>query len=375
VSPAAIAAGQTLHRIHNPGGRVFHYSQTKVVGGPQECEGEWTDATHIWQTYVSGGTLGGSSGSPVLTATGQIVGQLSGTCGEASCQEEPTIDGKLASYWTEVAPFLNPTSGGNDTSDLSLAALSATGGSYSPGSSFNVSSRVDNVGTAASATYTITFYASTDTSITAGDYRLGSANRAAVSAGVSDQFNSSVTLPANLPAGSYYVGAILTVSDSNAGNNSRYDPNTISVTGSTSSAFKINAGLNGSWYNASMSGQGLLIDVLTATNQVFAAWFTFDSTRPPSGYTAVLGEPGLRWLTALGPITGNKAVLTAYLAEGGVFASSTPPVEQTASGTVTLTFHNCKEATLDYNIPGVGSGTISLIRLTFDGVSMCESLQ
>jgi hypothetical protein len=264
INQSAIAPGQTLHRIHNPGGRVHHYSQTRVEGGAHECGGEWTDSTHIWQTYVSGSTLGGSSGSPVLTASAQIVGQLSGSCGELSCQEEPTIDGKLSSYWSEVAQFLDPSSGNPD--------------------------------------------------------------------------------PDPDP-----------------------DPDP--------SSFKINAGLNGSWYNTSMSGQGILVDVLAATNQVFAAWFTFDSVRPPANYTAVLGEAGLRWLTALGPINGNKAELTAYLANGGVFASATPAVQQAASGTVTLTFKNCKEATVDYNLNGVGAGSIDLVRLTFDGVALCESLQ
>ena len=376
VEDSAVAPGQTLHRVSNPGGRVQHYSSTTVMEGPQSCGDEWTNATHIWSSYVAGSTLGGSSGSPVLTASGQIVGQLSGSCGEdLTCKTEPTIDGKLSSYWAEVAPFLNPSTGGNDTSDLSIASVSPAGGSYAPGSSFNVASRVDNIGNATSDGYSITFYASTDSSISSGDYKLGSTNRAAIAAGSNDQFNTSVTLPGNIPAGSYTIGAILTVNDSNAANNTKAGSPSITVTGGSSSSFTINAGLNGSWYNASMSGQGILVDVLTESNQVFAAWFTFDSVRPPSSYTSVLGGPGLRWVTALGPIAGNKVVMKAYLASGGVLASANPPVNQVESGTLTLTFHSCKEATLEYNIPGVGSGTISLIRLTFDGVALCESLK
>ena len=48
---------------------------------------------------------------------------------------------------------------------------------------------------------------------------------------------------------------------------------------------------------------------------------------------------------------------------------------QDSYGTITLTFTSCKNATLEYNINGVGSGTIELIRLTFDAVATCEAGQ
>jgi len=46
--------------------------------------------------------------------------------------------------------------------------------------------------------------------------------------------------------------------------------------------------------------------------------------RPPESVTALLGEPGHRWLTAQGPYDGNSANLTVYLTEGGVFVSAEP---------------------------------------------------
>jgi len=64
--------------------------------------------------------------------------------------------------------------------------------------------------------------------------------------------------------------------------------------------FQINPGLNDAWYNPATDGQGFLVTVFPDIQEMFVAWFTFDTERPPEDVTAQLGDPGHRWLTAQG---------------------------------------------------------------------------
>jgi hypothetical protein len=73
--------------------------------------------------------------------------------------------------------------------------------------------------------------------------------------------------------------------------------------------FIINAGLSDAWYQPATAGQGFLITVFPGIQQVFLAWFTFDTQRPPGDAGAILGEPGHRWLTAQGLYGGATANL------------------------------------------------------------------
>jgi hypothetical protein len=141
--------------------------------------------------------------------------------------------------------------------------------------------------------------------------------------------------------------------------------------------FHINAGLNDAWYNPTTNGQGFLITVFPEIRQMFLAWFTFDTERPPEDVTALLGGPGQRWLTAQGPYDGDTANLTIYMTEGGVFdsattAASTDPV---GDGTLTLEFADCTEGMVSYAINSLGiSGEIPIQRISAGNVPLCESL-
>jgi hypothetical protein len=60
--------------------------------------------------------MGGSSGSPVLTESGLIVGQLYGGCGTdvnnvCNADDNATVDGALAHYFGDVAAWLDPAGG------------------------------------------------------------------------------------------------------------------------------------------------------------------------------------------------------------------------------------------------------------------------
>jgi hypothetical protein len=141
--------------------------------------------------------------------------------------------------------------------------------------------------------------------------------------------------------------------------------------------FEINTGLNDAWFNLATAGQGLLITIFPQRKEVFLAWFTYDTERPPADVTAMLGEPGHRWLTAQGTYEGDTATLTIFVTEGGVFdapepAASTDPA---GDGSMTITFADCEAGLVNYEITSLGiSGEIPIQRITPDNVTLCESL-
>ncbi|EHR68926.1 CARDB domain-containing protein,subtilase family protease [Burkholderiales bacterium JOSHI_001] len=76
------------------------------------------------------------------------------------------------------------------------------------GTAITVSATVQNQGSAASVPTTLSFYLSSDATITTGDLLLGTASINALAAGGSQAASGAVTLPAGLAAGSYTIGAI-----------------------------------------------------------------------------------------------------------------------------------------------------------------------
>ncbi len=141
--------------------------------------------------------------------------------------------------------------------------------------------------------------------------------------------------------------------------------------------FKINAGLNDAWYNPATNGQGFLITAFPDRKEMFLAWFTFDTERPPEDVGALLGEPGHRWLTAQGPYIGDTANLTIFVTEGGVFDAAEPATttDPTGDGTMTLEFSDCANGLLNYEITSLGiSGEIPIQRITPDNIALCETL-
>lgn len=142
-------------------------------------------------------------------------------------------------------------------------------------------------------------------------------------------------------------------------------------------AFQINAGLNDAWFNPATNGQGFLITVFPTIKQVFLAWFTYDTERPPENVEAALGERGHRWLTAQGPYDGDTATLSIYITEGGVFDASEPAAANDGipDGTMKIEFADCTQGLVTYEIssPSV-SGEIPIQRITNDNIAFCESL-
>lgn len=109
-APIAFTGGTHLYRISHPGGAPQAYSEHSVDTTAVTC-GVWPRGSWIYSHDTFGATEGGSSGSPVLNGSGQIVGQLSGACGynvndECDAINNSTVDGAFASYYPQVAAFL-----------------------------------------------------------------------------------------------------------------------------------------------------------------------------------------------------------------------------------------------------------------------------
>ena len=103
-----------LYRISHPAWAPQAWSSDLVSTSAPTCTG-WPRGERIYsRTQSPGGTEGGSSGSPVLNASSQVVGQLSGACGtnvndDCDHVNNATVDGAFAFYFASVKPFLDPT--------------------------------------------------------------------------------------------------------------------------------------------------------------------------------------------------------------------------------------------------------------------------
>lgn len=143
--------------------------------------------------------------------------------------------------------------------------------------------------------------------------------------------------------------------------------------------FKINAGLNDAWYDPSTDGQGFFITVYADLGVVSLAWFTYDTELPPDDAQANLGDPGHRWMTALGPIVGNRISMNIDMTSGGLFDTPTD-IEHTnppgSDGTIVLTFYDCNSGTVEYDITSINQqGTVPIRRVANDNIGLCEVLK
>ncbi len=138
--------------------------------------------------------------------------------------------------------------------------------------------------------------------------------------------------------------------------------------------FLITYAMSGSWFFPPTSGQGFLIDVFDAANLMFLAWFTYDLERPAGDVAAMIGDPGHRWLTALGPIVGNIANLDINWSSGMIFDSAIPPVASDPDGSLTVEFYDCYTGLVRYDLGASGrQGEVPIERILNDAVPFCET--
>src|SRR5665811_1200281 len=101
--------------------------------------------------------------------------------------------------------------------------------------------------------------------------------------------------------------------------------------------------------------------------------FTYDTVLPDENATANLGSPGLRWLTAIGPIENDHAVMTVEFASGGLFDTAPGPddIQRTEDGTITLTFSDCNSGLVEYDITSINQqGSVQIQRVAPDNVCL-----
>lgn len=125
--------------------------------------------------------------------------------------------------------------------------------------------------------------------------------------------------------------------------------------------FAMNLGLVGAWFNPATAGQGFLFDLLTDERQFFfLTWFTFTED----------GEQ--QWFTAGGNFAGNSATLDLIEASNGVF-NQPDEVTRTVVGTVTASFTDCLNGSVEFDIPDrEANGVIPITRIAGDQI--CQSI-
>jgi hypothetical protein len=117
-SAAPVGAGTHLYRLSHPvydgpGAVVWpQLFQETVVDSGLPASSNWPRPRFLYERQDSGGMWGGSSGSPVLLSSGQIVGQLTGAVGAetpAACDfRSAIVDGAFSATFTSIRGFLDP---------------------------------------------------------------------------------------------------------------------------------------------------------------------------------------------------------------------------------------------------------------------------
>jgi virginiamycin B lyase len=117
--------------------------------------------------------------------------------------------------------------------------------------------------------------------------------------------------------------------------------------------------MSGNWYDSAQSGQGFQLEFTNEGNTAIAIWFTF----APDG-------SGQKWIYAQGSYdsSNNTVTLPAVLPTGAKFPPNfkSSDVTNTPWGTITFTFTSCTAGSVTWNstIPGYGSGSMPITRLT-----------
>lgn len=375
LSPGALA--QTTHTI-TVGDNFFSPENVTIQVGDTV---RWVNAAGGMQHNVTSNSGAFASSQTAASFTFEVTFNQAGSfgyqCTLHSGQMSGTITVQGAAPTPEAEIELLSVSVLNEGSALQNALQATDDDNSKPqafvlGDEIEIEAAMRNNGDASSGGFNITYYASTNTTINASDTALGTFAVSAIAAGASRDQVDSVDVPGSLPAGQYFIGAIVAFGDDDPGNNTAVDAVAVTIAG----PFFINAGLNDVWATPGKNGQGILFAVFPDAEVFFSAWFTYDSTRPPNGATAVLGEPDQRWLTMQGDFAGNTATLVVYYSTGGVFdMASPPPGNPIAIGTATIVFHDCGSATLTYSIPDLGlQNTEPMVRIVADNIPLCEEI-
>ncbi len=110
----ANSSGTNLYRVSHPAGSPQAYSEQEVNTTAGTC-GTLPRGDFIYSDATLADTEGGSSGSPVVNGSAQVVGQLYGACGSSpstTCDnDDRTVDGAFAVTFSSVSQWLDPGGG------------------------------------------------------------------------------------------------------------------------------------------------------------------------------------------------------------------------------------------------------------------------
>jgi len=119
-----------LYRVSHPKGAPQAYSEQRVDPTKPTCT-TLPRGRFLYSKDNLGATEGGSSGSAVVNAAGEIVGQLYGACGTnlnnvCDANANGTVDGAFANSYPSLAAFLSPGGGGGGQCTPSGQACTAS---------------------------------------------------------------------------------------------------------------------------------------------------------------------------------------------------------------------------------------------------------
>lgn len=129
--------------------------------------------------------------------------------------------------------------------------------------------------------------------------------------------------------------------------------------------FGIDIGISGTWYTPEFPGQGLLIDVITSSEQLFVAWFVYKAEDDTTPETTLIADEQ-RWYVAQGGYSGDSADLPLFSTTGGRFNAG-DAVSLVEAGAITISFADCNEGQIEVLFDGDEESTVFPIqRLTED---------
>jgi uncharacterized protein (DUF885 family) len=139
------------------------------------------------------------------------------------------------------------------------------------------------------------------------------------------------------------------------------------LSGNSTQAVDINAGMDGAWFDLNTPGQGFFIDAdpdPEGGNFIFVSWFTYGEET----------ASGQRWLTAQGGFEGSTAEIAVSETTGGSFDDA-QAVNIGKVGTMTIDFTDCSNAQLSYSLPSDSAdGDIAISRVIPGNQTLCEEL-
>lgn len=174
-STAPLAINETLFRHSYPEGMTQRFTMASVLDNPtQQCPG-LAPPDFIYSQDIAGSTTGGSSGSLLLNAAGQVVGQLLGACplvtNYSPCRYDEfyNLDGAFQMTYPHVAQWLDPSAFFPDTTVVDFSASIVN---PSVDELFSLSASVRNQGLEPTSETMVHWYLSDDPVVTADDLLL-----------------------------------------------------------------------------------------------------------------------------------------------------------------------------------------------------------